>query len=140
MEAYEYLRTKLDVERLFTDKWRETEIGLRREADVEDVKRVLKGWDVEVETTGWAVHIMSRGMNKFVGVRKAAELLGITVNDIASVGDSDNDEVMIRECGWGIAVGNAFEGTKRAASFVAKEKYGAGVVEGLRWLRLLKGD
>jgi phosphoglycolate phosphatase (TIGR01487 family) len=139
-EAYEYLRTKLDVERLFTDKWRETEIGLRREADVEDVKRALKGWDVEVETTGWAVHIMSKGMNKFVGVKKAAELLGITVKDIAAIGDSDNDEMMIRECGWGIAVGNAFEGTKKNASFVAKGMYGAGVVEGLGWLRLLKGD
>jgi hydroxymethylpyrimidine pyrophosphatase-like HAD family hydrolase len=70
-------------------------------------------------------------------VRKAAELPGITVRDIAAIGDSDNDEMMIRECGWGIAVGNAFEGTKRAASFVAKGKYGVGVVEGLKWLGLL---
>jgi len=138
MKAYEHLKTKLDVERLFTDKWRETEIGLRREADVEDVKRVLKGWDVEVETTGWAVHIMSKGMNKFVGVKKAADLLGITVKDIAAIGDSDNDELMIHECGWGIAVGNAFDGTKKVASFVASKSDGEGVVEGLRWLRLLR--
>jgi phosphoglycolate phosphatase (TIGR01487 family) len=126
-----------DAERLFTDKWRETEIGLRREVDLEKVKHALEGWDVEVETTGWAVHIMSKGMNKFVGVRKAAELLDITVKDIAAIGDSDNDEMMIRECGWGIAVGNAFVGTKKAASFVAKGKDGMGVVEGLAWLGLL---
>ncbi len=136
-EAYEYLRTKMPAERLFTDRWRETEIGLRREVDLESVKKVLAGWDVEVETTGWAVHIMTKGMNKFVGVKKACELMGIAVKDVAAMGDSDNDELMIRECGWGIAVGNAFEGTKKVASFVAKGQDGAGVLEGLDWLRLL---
>jgi phosphoglycolate phosphatase (TIGR01487 family) len=136
-EAYEYLRTRMSAERLFTDKWRETEIGLKREADLEEIKRILRDWDVEVETTGWAVHIMNKGMNKFVGVRKACEILGITVDDVAAIGDSDNDEMMIRECGWGIAVGNAFEGTKKAASFVAKGENGVGVVEGLGWLGLI---
>lgn len=136
-KAYDHLRKKMDAERLFTDRWRETEIGLRREVDLKKVKHVLEGWDVEVETTGWAVHIMSKGMNKFVGVRKACDVLGISVKDVAAIGDSDNDEMMIRECGWGIAVGNAFEGTTRAASFVAKKKNGDGVVEGLRWLNLI---
>jgi hypothetical protein len=136
-EAYEHLRRKMEAERLFTDRWRETEIGLRREVDLEKVRRILEGWDVDVETTGWAVHIMSKGMNKFVGVKKACEVLGISVNGVAAIGDSDNDEMMIRECGWGIAVGNAFECTKEAASYVARSTDGAGVVEGLKWLRLL---
>ena len=135
--AYEHLKTKMAAERLFTDKWRETEVGLKREVSLEEVKRILKGWDVEVETTGWAVHIMQKGMNKFVGVRKGCELLGISVNDVAAIGESDNDEMMIRECGWGVAVGNAFEGTKQAASFVAEGDDGEGVVEGLQWLGLL---
>ena len=137
LEAYEYLRTKMDAERLFTDKWRQTEIGLKREVSLEKVKEVLKGWDVEVETTGWAIHIMKKGMDKFVGVAKGCELLGISPKDVVAIGDSDNDEMMIRECGWGIAVGNAFDGTKRAASFVAKGPNGSGVIEGLRWLGLL---
>ncbi len=137
LKAYEHLRTKMQAERLFTDQWRETEVGLKREVSLEKVKEILKGWDVEVETTGWAVHIMRKGMNKFVGVRKGCELLEISVKDVAAIGDSDNDEMMIRECGWGIAVGNAFEGTRKAASFVAKGRNGEGVVEGLEWLRLL---
>ncbi len=136
MEAYEYLVTKMGAERLFTDRWRETEVGLKREVDLDDVKKVLEGWDVEVETTGWAVHIMSKGMNKLVGVRKACEVLGISIQDVAAIGDSDNDEAMIRECGWGIAVANAFECTKKAASHVASSGDGKGVVEALEWLRL----
>jgi phosphoglycolate phosphatase (TIGR01487 family) len=136
--AYEHLRKQMDSERLFTDRWRETEIGLRREVDLEEVRKRLRGWDVEVQTTGWAIHIMEKGMNKFVGVRKACELLRISVGDVAAIGDSDNDEMMIRECGWGVAVGNAFEGTKKAASFVAGKSDGEGVVEGLAWLGLLR--
>jgi hydroxymethylpyrimidine pyrophosphatase-like HAD family hydrolase len=134
--AYDHLRTKMDAGRLFTDKWRETEIGLKREVSLERVKELLKDWKVDVQTTGWAVHIMQKGMNKFLGVKKACELLGLSVDEIAAIGDSDNDEMMIRECGWGVAVGNAFDGTKKAARYVAKGADGTGVVEGLTWLRL----
>lgn len=136
MEAYEYLKKRMNADRLFTDKWRETEIGLKRDVDLDEVRKTLKGFDVEVETTGWAVHIMTKGMNKFVGVKKACEILGVSTKDVAAIGDSDNDEMMIRECGWGIAVGNAFECTKNVASHIAKSNDGKGVVEALEWLRL----
>jgi len=136
--AYEHLRTKMDAERLFTDKWRETEVGLKRDVSLERVREIMKGMDVEVQTTGWAVHIMQKGMNKFLGVKKASELLGISAKDVAAIGDSDNDEMMIKECGYGVAVGNAFEGTKKAAAFVARSKDGEGVIEGLRWLGLIR--
>jgi len=137
-QAYDHLRTKMAAERLFTDRWRETEIGLKHEVSLEEVRRILDGWDVDVQTTGWAVHIMQKGMNKLVGVRKACELLSISISDVAAIGDSDNDERMIAECGWGVAVGNAFDGTKKAASYVAERKYGDGVVEGLSWLGLVQ--
>jgi phosphoglycolate phosphatase (TIGR01487 family) len=136
-KAYDFLRTKMDAQRLFTDRWRETEVGLTREVSLEKVRDVLKDWPVDVQTTGWAVHIMEKGMNKFRGIQKGCELLGISPKNVAAIGDSDNDEMMIRECGYGIAVGNAFEDTKRAASFVAKGSDGKGVIEGLAWLGIL---
>ncbi len=137
-KAYDFLTTKMDAQRLFTDRWRETEVGLAREVDLEKVRDILKDWPVDVQTTGWAVHIMEKGMNKFRGIQKGCELLGISPRDVAAIGDSDNDEMMIRECGYGIAVGNAFEDTKRSASFVAKGSDGRGVVEGLVWLGILR--
>ena len=135
--AYKYLLTKMDAPRLFTDQWRQTEIGLKGEVDFEKVKRLLKGKRVDVQTTGFAVHIMRKGMDKFVGVKKSCELLGIAVGQAAAFGDSDNDEMMVRECGFGIAVANALDGTKLAASYVAKEEDGDGIVEGLEWLGLI---
>ena len=135
--AYKHLQTKMDAPRLFTDKWRVTEIGLRPVVKLEEVRKAVRAFDVDVLTSGYAIHIMSKGMNKFVGVRKACEILEIPASKVAAIGDSDNDLTMITECGYGVAVGNAFEGTKKAASHVTKGKNGAGVVEALEWLRLI---
>jgi len=82
---------------------------------------------------------MDKGMDKAVGVRKACEVAGVPMERTAAIGDSENDERMLRECGWGIAIGNAMEKSKAAASFVSRASNGAGVVEGLVWLRLIEG-
>ena len=138
-EAYEHLLTKMPAERLFTDRWRETEVGLKRDVSLEKVREALDGREVDVQTTGWAVHIMDKGMDKFLGVRRACEVAGVPVEKTAAIGDSENDEMMLRECGWGVAIGNAMDKSKRAASYVTDAGNGAGVVEGLVWLRLLEG-
>lgn len=136
--AWERIRRGVPgAERLFTDRWRETEIGLRQGVDLDAVRRAVEGLRVEVQTTGWAVHVMAEGMDKFVGVSRACELLGLDVSQAAAIGDSENDVRMIRGCGWGVAIGNADERTKAAASYVAEGRNGDGVVEGLRWLRLI---
>lgn len=137
-EAWELLKKEVpEAERLFTDRWRETEVGLRQDIDLGLVRELLKGMPVEVQTTGWAIHIMSEGMDKSVGVAKACEVIGVRMDRVAAIGDSENDMRMMRECGWGVAIGNADETTKAAASYVAEGRNGDGVVEGLRWLRVL---
>jgi hydroxymethylpyrimidine pyrophosphatase-like HAD family hydrolase len=93
---------------------------------------------VEVQTTGWAVHIMAERMDKFVGVQKACELLDLEVSQVASIGDSENDIRMISGCGWGVAIGNADDRTKASASYVAQAMNGAGVIEALEWLSLVE--
>jgi phosphoglycolate phosphatase (TIGR01487 family) len=125
------------AERLFTDRWRETEVGLKQGVDVDRVRSILAGPDVDIQTTGWAVHVMAKGMDKFVGVQKACELLDIDVRDVASIGDSENDMRMIKGCGWGVAIGNADDLAKDVASYVTSGRNGAGVVEALEWLGLI---
>lgn len=138
-DAWELLLSEMpEAERLFTDRWRETEVGLKHNIDLGLVRELLRDSGVEVQTTGWAVHIMADGMDKFVGVRKACELIDLEVSEVASIGDSENDMRMISGCGWGIAIGNADDRTKAAASYVAQAMNGSGVVEALGWLRLLQ--
>jgi phosphoglycolate phosphatase (TIGR01487 family) len=136
-EAYEHLTSKMPAERIFTDRWRETEVGIKQETSVEEVRRLLDGYDVDVQSTGWAIHIMERGMDKLVGLGKACEIVGICVEDMAAIGDSENDERMLSGCGWGVAVGNAPEATKRAATHAVDGDSWNGVVQALEWLRLI---
>lgn len=135
-KAYEHLQANMRVERLFTDRWRETEVGIKQETSLEDVRRLLEGFEVDVQSTGWAIHIMQRGMDKMVGVRKACEIVGLSTDDVAAIGDSENDEQMLTGCGWGVAVGNASDETRSVATYAAKRESGDGVVEALEWLRL----
>lgn len=138
MEAWELLRRELPgAQRLFTDRWRETEVGLKQDMDLGLVRELLRPVPVDVQTTGWAIHIMERGMDKLVGVKKACEVLGLGLDRVAAIGDSENDMGMIKGCGWGVAIGNADEKTKASASYVARGMNGDGVLDGLRWLRVL---
>ncbi len=136
-KAYEHLRTVMPVERLFTDNWRKTEVGLKRSNDLDKVLEALKGWDLNIEATGFAIHIMNKGHGKIAGVRKMAEIMGLKIEEIAAFGDSDNDVCTLSQCGYGVAVANASEAAKKAAKYVASKPHADGVIEGLELLGLL---
>ena len=138
LKAYEHLRQVMpDVRRLYTDHWRHTEVGLNREADLDKVVEALKDWPLEVEATGFAIHLMQKGHSKMAGVRKACDLIGVDVLEVVAFGDADNDERMLRECGYGVAVGNASEKAKMAADLVTQGRHAEGVREGLLSLGLI---
>jgi hypothetical protein len=134
--AYEHLSGIMPVERLFTDKWRETEVGLKETVDASAVREALEGFDVDVQSTGWAIHVMRKGVDKFAGIVKGCEVLGVPVDSVAAIGDSDNDTAMLGGCGWGIATANASDPTKAAASHVTDGSHGDGVLQALTWLGL----
>ncbi len=133
---HELERTMPETKRLFTDNWRTTEVGLRRDQDLIRVQEALAGWDLEIEATGFAIHIMEKGHSKMKGVQKACELLGISP---ARWSRSEMQTTTSR-C-WrvadGIAVGNASPAAKAAAKYVCHSNQAEGVVEGLLMLGLL---
>ncbi len=138
MRAYEHLRQVMPgIRRLYTDHWRRTEVGLNREADLKKVMEALKDWPLEVEATGFAIHLMQKGHSKMAGVRKACELIGVDPSEVVAFGDADNDARMLDECGYGVAVGNASERAKRAADLVTQGRHAEGVREGLLSLGLI---
>jgi hypothetical protein len=133
LRAFEHLKERMpEVERLFTDNWRETEIGLKRSNDLERIKAILADWPVEIEVTGFAIHIMEQGQSKLKGLMKGCELLGIEIEDVLAFGDSDNDARMLQGVGESVAVGNASPLARQAAKYISKAEHGDGVIEGLR--------
>ena len=136
-KALAYLESQMPVTRLFSDQWRLSAVSLDNCMSIEKVKAALKDFDIAIEETGFAIHLLNKGQNKAVGVKKAAELLNIKMNETAAFGDSDNDKEMLKECGYGIAVANGSVEACASADYVCKEKYGTGVIEGLSRLGLL---
>jgi len=137
-KAFDHLKTVMpNVDRLFTDNWRQTEIALKRSNDLDAVRKALEDWDVDIEATGFAIHIMEKGHSKVSGVRKACELLGIGMEEVIAFGDADNDVKMLTECGFGVAVGNASPAAKAAADYICLTKHAQGVVEGLVYLGVI---
>ncbi|MDI3483121.1 MAG: phosphoglycolate phosphatase [Candidatus Methanomethylophilaceae archaeon] len=136
-KAYEHLNQMLDLERLFTDNWRVSEVALRTSCDVKWVREQLKDFPVKVQTTGFAVHIMQMEHSKMNGLKKVAEMMGIDIKKIAAIGDSDNDVPMLRGCYRSFAVSNASKAAKEAATEVTDGDHGDGVIQALQRLRLL---
>jgi phosphoglycolate phosphatase len=138
LQAWAHLKERMpEAERLFTDHWRETEVGLKRSTDLDKVQKILYDWPVEIEVTGFAIHIMEPGHSKLKGVVKGCELLGIDPQQVLAIGDSDNDVRMLRGVGQSVAVGNASLMAMQAATFVAQSSHVEGVIDGLLHFGLL---
>jgi len=108
------------------------------------VKKGLNGWhvfrmikeyveakygDVEVGYSGYAIHLVPKGVNKGVAVKYILDRLNIDPSQAAGVGDSIMDVEIMRQVGYSVAVGNADEELKRACSIILKSPSGRGVLE-----------
>jgi HAD superfamily hydrolase (TIGR01484 family) len=64
------------------------------------------------------IELNPKGINKASGIRQVCALLGIHMSQVIAMGDSLNDESMIREAGLGVAMGNAQDEVKQFADVV----------------------
>ncbi len=134
-EAFRFLERHFALERLDPEN-RKTEVGLRRNFDVERARGMLKEFPgVEIVDTGFAAHIKSKRINKGTGLKRIAELMGLDARNFVAIGDSPNDIEMLGVSGFGVAVGNAHPEVKRVARMVTRGEYGAGVAEAVGELR-----
>lgn len=78
------------------------------------------------------VEIMNKGVSKGEGVRRLGEYLGIKQDEIMCIGDSENDLSMIRYAGLGVAMGNATDEVKLAASYTTDTNVQDGVAKAIR--------
>ena len=136
-KAFDQLSKFMKVERLFSDRWRETEVALKPKYDIEQVRKFTRGFDVKVFTTGWAIHITQKDTDKENGLAYVCKnWLKLSIDDVAAIGDSDNDINMITKAGYGITLSNGSQNCKDRADYVASKPHGDGVVEALKWLGL----
>jgi hypothetical protein len=132
-KAFEYAARHLPIRKTDTDIWRVTEVAIFTDVPVEEVRRSLEDFEgVKVNTTGFAIHIYNSGISKGRGLEIACSLLGISIEETVSIGDSENDVEMIERSGLGVAVKNASEVVRESADIVLDKNNGEGILQLVR--------
>ena len=74
---------------------------------------------------------VKKGFGKAVGMRKMTEQLGIPMENCIAMGDSSNDEDMLREAGISVAMGNAIPEIKEMCTYISCDARDGGVAEAI---------
>ena len=116
---------------LFSPTYRFADLAFARTVPVDEVKTVLRDYPVQILDTGYAIHLLSPGINKGTALVALAREMGLVPADFLAIGDSLNDIQMLKTAGIGITVANAHPDTKAAAQYVSGKEYGDGFVEAM---------
>lgn len=114
-------------------------------ADMEDRAKAwqelseVKGLEL-VGSLGYNIEINAAGVNKGSGLVSLGKLLGIKREEIMACGDGDNDTIMLKEVGLGVAMANAEEAVKKAADYITLSNEEDGVAEAIEKLALGGGE
>ncbi len=104
-----------------------------RTVEVNAVKSLIEelGLNLTAVDSGFAIHIKKPWVNKGTGIEKACELLGIEPEEVAHVGDGENDLDAFRVVGYRVTTAQAPESLKEKADYVTEKPYGDGGAEGI---------
>ena len=87
---------------------------------VQSIVKTYLGENITVFTSRpYFLEIMSANTDKGAALAKIAKILDVGADEVMAIGDSMNDEAMIRWAGIGVAMANADERIKNVANIVA---------------------
>lgn len=104
------------------------------------LKNILGGEAVIFTSKPYFLEILPPDSGKGEALALVADRLGIGKNQVMAVGDSMNDESMLRWAGWGVAMANADPRIKALAAFVSPRSNEADGVADLVERYLLGGE
>jgi phosphoglycolate phosphatase (TIGR01487 family) len=139
-DAAKWLATKiegLDPSGIEPNRWRETEWCLSETDSFEQMKSLIADseWsDLEVVPTGFAVHIVSPGLNKSLGLSIALEQRGIDPKRVIACGDAPNDLPMFDLVGFSVAVSDLYPEVASSADTITDQRGKSGSIELLKAL------
>ncbi len=106
-----------------------------------NIKKVLNNMPKElrdeyyaVQTAPFQIEVMNKDANKGYAVRTLAKNLGITADEIMSIGNEKNDIPMLEQTGFPVAMANAVDELKKHAKFITKSNLQSGVAYAIRKL------
>lgn len=85
---------------------------------VPEIEKTLPDCHLIRWSDGMSFDIAKKGVSKIHGIQKIIERLGISMEEVAAIGDGWNDVEMLDSVGLGIAMGNAKPETKAVANHI----------------------
>ena len=146
---WEYIRTtRIPTEDIFGLVDRESRSLDKVQALFADLDERARAWKEletreEVEIVGslkYNIEVTAAGVNKGSGLVELGKRLGIEREEIMAFGDGDNDEPMLREAGFGVAMANAEEKVKAAADYITGSNEEDGVAKAIERFVLEGGE
>lgn len=134
-KAHKYLMENIDSKYTIMpshdNEYRLAERVYYKTLDKSVIEDLVKGFNVKVYDSGFAIHITNPDINKGYGLKKLLEYSNIDLSQVMAIGDGENDMEFLSPCGLKIAVANADNELKEIADYVCKNKYGDGVAEAI---------
>ena len=97
--------------------------------EINEIKSMLPEGLYTSIANGYLLQIMSTKATKLNGVKALAQHYNIDINEIAAFGDDYDDIVMIKECGYGVAVANAIDDVIKEAKYITESSDDDGVAK-----------
>ncbi|MFT4416459.1 Cof-type HAD-IIB family hydrolase [Fredinandcohnia humi] len=121
------------TEDLLKEEW--LKFGLLNDdlSTIEHLKSVIDEWaNLEItQSSSNNLEISKKGITKEHGIRKVCSLLDIEMNQVMAIGDSFNDEKLLRSVGLGVAMGNAPTEIKEIADVITSSNEEDGVAKAI---------
>ncbi len=87
------------------------------------------GLELHIIFNKGSLMILPSGVNKATGLAAALKTLGLSIHNVAGIGDAENDHALLAACEFSAAVANALPTVKDRVHLVTTQGYGRGVVE-----------
>ncbi len=133
LEAYDLLTKKFTKVVMKQTYPRFTDVVLQRTFNLEEGRNLIKenNLPIELSDSKYAFHVNLIDVNKSKGLNLALRYISVKPEEVAAIGDSETDIPMFNFCGYGIALANAPDKAKKAASYVTERGMGEGLVEAI---------
>jgi len=133
LEAYDLLTKKFPKVVMKQTYPRFTDVVLLRTFNLEEGRNLIKekNLPIELNDSKYAFHVNLIDVNKSKGLDLALRYISVKPEEVVAIGDSETDIPMFNFCGYSIALANAPDKAKKAASYVTERGMGDGLVEAI---------
>ena len=78
------------------------------------------------------IEVMNKGVSKGKAIKFLCNQMNININEVAAIGDNENDLDMLKTVGFPIAMGNAIDDVKKIAEYITDTNEDAGVAKAIQ--------